>query len=180
METGYYDTDLKKYVICTRSWMVGLRATGWAGPLEQRTWFGEFHGSGRRVIGRMERDTFGNFPVSEPYIVQAPGETSASGEFYSSIHSTIPGAPEAHLMFPTVWDTRDNSNSIGVWASYDGKLWNRIPRLPALRTAAFGQWDGGCSSRFLRCRTTERRFRPAVQGLQSQPSHSRGFESMSG
>jgi hypothetical protein len=144
METGYYDPDLKKYVIYTRTWTVGPRAPNWTGPLEQRTWLGEFHGSGRRVIGRMESSTFSDFPLSEPCIIQVPGETSPSEEFYTSIHSTMPGAPEIRLMFPTIWDTRIDATSIGVWSSHDGKLWDRIPGPAALKTAAFGQWDGGC------------------------------------
>lgn len=144
METGYYDPVLRKYVLYTRSWVVGPRATGWNGPLEQRTWLGEFHGSGRRVIGRTESDTFGNFPISEPCVIQMPGETLPSEVFYTSIYSTIPGAPEAHLMFPTIWDTRDDASSIGLWSSHDGKLWSRLPGPPVLRTAPFGQWDGGC------------------------------------
>ena len=124
--------------------MVGLRSSRWNGDVQERTWVGELHGSGRRVVGRMESDTFGNFPVSEPVIVPVPGETTASEEFYTSIHSTIPGAPDVHLMFPTVWDTRDDTTSIGLWSSYNGKVWSRVPGPAVLKTAAFGEWDGGC------------------------------------
>ena len=144
METGYYDPLLRKYVLYTRTWTVGPRSPLWTGPLEQRTWLGEANGSGRRVIGRTESSTFGNFPLSVPAIVQVPGETSPAEEFYTSIYSALPGAPEMHLMFPTIWDTRDDSSSIGVWSSHDGKLWSRIPGPAALTTAPFGQWDGGC------------------------------------
>ncbi len=144
METGYYDIHLKKYIIYTRTWMVGNRSPRWTGDPQTMTWMGEKHGSGRRVIGRMESDYFGGFSVSEPVIVPAPGETSPSEVFYTSIYTTIPGAPEQHLMFPTIWDTRDDTSSIGLWTSHDGKLWNRIPGPPVLETAEFGQWDGGC------------------------------------
>ncbi len=144
METGYYDKHLKKYVIYTRTWMVGNRSPRWSGDPQTMTWMGENHGSGRRVIGRMESDFFGGFPVSEPTIVPVPGETSPSEVFYTSIYTTIPGAPDHHLMFPTIWDTRDDTSSIGLWTSHDGKLWNRIPGPPILETAEFGQWDGGC------------------------------------
>jgi hypothetical protein len=92
----------------------------------------------------MESDTFGNFSVSTPTIVPVPGETGPSESFYTSIHATIPGAPDTHLMFPTVWDTWDDTTTLGVWSSHDGILWDRIPGPPILKTASFGEWDGGC------------------------------------
>jgi hypothetical protein len=144
METGYYDDFLKKYVIYTRTWLVGPRSGRWSGDQRTKTWTGEFHGPGRRVIGRMESDTFGNFSVSTPTIVPVPGETGPSESFYTSIHATIPGAPDTHLMFPTVWDTWDDTTTLGVWSSHDGILWDRIPGPPILKTASFGEWDGGC------------------------------------
>ncbi len=144
METGYYDGFLKKYVIYTRTWLVGPRSERWSGDRRSRTWVGEFHGPGRRVIGRMESPTFGDFPVSTPVIVPVPGETRPSESFYTSIHTTMPGAPATHLMFPTVWDTWDDTSTLGVWSSHDGILWDRIPGPPVLETAAFGEWDGGC------------------------------------
>jgi hypothetical protein len=144
METGYYDEQLGKYVLYTRTWLVGPRSPRWTGDAEQRTWVGETHGSGRRVIGRTESPVFGDFPLSQPAIVPVPGETSPSEEFYTSIHSTLPGAPDEHLMFPTIWETRDDTTSIGVWSSHDGRIWSRLPGPPALATAPFGQWDGGC------------------------------------
>lgn len=144
METGYYDEFLKKYVIYTRTWLVGPRSDRWSGDQRTKTWTGEFHGPGRRVIGRMESDTFGNFSVSTPAIIPVPGETGPSESFYTSIHATIPGAPDTHLMFPTVWDTWDDTTTLGVWSSHDGILWDRIPGPPILKTASFGEWDGGC------------------------------------
>ena len=144
METGYWDPRLKKYVIYTRTWMVGHRSPRWAGDHRRKTWTGEFHGPGRRVIGRTESDTFGDFDVSQPVIVPVPGETLPSECFYTSIRTTIPGAPDLHLMFPTVWDTRDDTSSLGLWSSHDGIFWNRLPGGAVLETASFGEWDGGC------------------------------------
>lgn len=144
METGYYDSALGKYVIYTRTWLVGQQSPRWTGDREVRTWVGEIHGSGRRVVGRMESPVFGNFSLSEPVIVPVPGETSPSEQFYTSIHATLPGAPDIHLMFPTVWETRDDTTTLGVWSSHDGRIWSRIPGPPVLSTAAFGEWDGGC------------------------------------
>lgn len=144
METGYFDTRLQKYVLYTRTWMVGARSPAWNGDVQQRTWLGESHGSGRRVVGRTESATFGNFPLSEPVIVPVPGETLPSEQFYTSIYATVPGSPDVHLMFPTIWDLRDDTSSIGLWASHDGRIWNRVPGPAVLETAPFGQWDGGC------------------------------------
>ncbi len=144
METGYFDVVRRKYVIYTRNWLVRPRSPEWTGDLRTRTWLGELHGSGRRAIGRMESDTFGGFSLSEPVIVPVPGETSPSEVFYTSIRTTIPGAPDHHLMFPTIWDTRDDTTTLGLWSSHDGIGWNRLPGPPVLATAAHGQWDGGC------------------------------------
>ena len=144
METGYYDPHLRKYVLYTRTFMVGKRSESWSGDPQQRTWLGEYHGSGRRVIGRTESERFGDFPVSEPIIVPVPSETSPSEVFYTSIRTTIPGAPDHHLMFPTIWDTRDDTSAIGLWSSHDGRLWHRVKGPAVLETAPFGEWDGGC------------------------------------
>jgi hypothetical protein len=144
METAYYDTRRKKYVVYTRTWVVGKRSARWSGDPQTRTWMGEFHGAGRRAIGLMESDTFGNFDLSRTIIEPVPGEVSPTQVFYTSIHSTIPEAPEQHLMFATVWDTRDDTSTIEVWSSSDGLVWNRIPGPPVLETSAFGAWDGGC------------------------------------
>jgi hypothetical protein len=144
METGYYDLNLKKYVVYTRNWLVGTRSEDWTGDRHINTWMGELHGSGRRAIGRMESEVFGNFPLSEPVIVPVPGETSPSDVFYTSIHTTVPEAAGHHLMFPTIWDTRDDTSSIGLWTSHDGIHWNRLPGPPILETSNFGEWDGGC------------------------------------
>lgn len=144
VEVAYYDVHLKKYVVYTRNWLVGQRSARWTGNPQIRTWLAEECGSGRRAIGRMESDTYGNFPLSENVIVPAPADVSPSEVFYTSIWSTPPGAPGQHLMFPAIWDTRDDTCSIGLWASHDGKLWDRVPGPRLLETAAFGEWDGGC------------------------------------
>jgi len=143
METAWYDLHRKKYIVYTRTWVVGDRSDQWTGNPQTRTWPGEFHGSGRRAIGVMESDTFGNFDLSRTIIEPVPSEVSPSEVFYTSIHSTIPDAPEQHLMFVTVWDTRDDTCKIEVWSSRDGLGWARIPGPPILETANFGEWDGG-------------------------------------
>lgn len=144
MEVAYYDQHLRKYVIFTRTWLVGPRSSRWQGDAQIRTWFTPEFGTGRRAIGRMESDTFGNFGLSEAVIVPVPNEVSPSECFYTSIWTPIPGAPDQQLMFPAIWDMRDDTCSIGLWSSHDGKIWSRVPGPPVLETAAFGEWDGGC------------------------------------
>jgi hypothetical protein len=92
----------------------------------------------------MESDSFGGFSLSENVMVPAPGDVSPSEVFYTSVWSSVPGAPECQLMFPTIWDTRDDTCSIGLWSSHDGKVWSRVPGPRLLETAPFGEWDGGC------------------------------------
>jgi len=144
IEVAYYDRRLSKYVVYTRNWLVGYRSERWSGDPQIRTWLAEECGSGRRAIGRMESDTFGDFPISENVIVPTPGDVSPSEVFYTSIYSPLPGAPDNHLMFPTIWDTRDDTCSIGLWSSHDGILWSRVPGPRLIETSAFGEWDGGC------------------------------------
>jgi hypothetical protein len=46
-------------------------------------------------------------------------------------------------MFPTIWHMGDDTTSIALAASVEGKVWHFLPDAPLLHTAPFGQWDGG-------------------------------------
>lgn len=63
--------------------------------------------------------------------------------YYTNCKTTIPGAPEQHLLFPAIWHTSDDTTSIVVASSHNGKLWHFLPGAPVLETAPFGRWDGG-------------------------------------
>jgi len=63
---------------------------------------------------------------------------------YTNCRTSIPGAPDSHLMFPTVWHTGDDTTSVIVSAGSDGAVWNFVPGGPVFTTPAFGEWDGGC------------------------------------
>jgi len=64
---------------------------------------------------------------------------------YTNSYTTIPGAPDHHLMFPAIWHAAaDDTTSIMLASSHDGKLWHFVPGGPVLETAPFGEWDGGC------------------------------------
>jgi hypothetical protein len=62
---------------------------------------------------------------------------------YTNCYTTIPGAPDHHLMFPTVWDTDSDSTHLEMAAGHDGRLWNWVPGGRLMETAEFGRFDGG-------------------------------------
>jgi hypothetical protein len=135
---AYYDSFSKKYVGYFRDWMVGPQAdhvmddkrTGWLAV-------------GRRTIGRAETDDFRNFPLPEVIIEPGPS-MSPSQVFYTNCKTTIPGAPDNHLMFPAVWDQVNDATHIELFSSNNGVIWNPLSNGPVFKTGDFGQWDGGC------------------------------------
>lgn len=102
-----------------------------------------FHLVGRRSIGRTESSTFGNFPVSDLILVPGP-DMLPCDVLYTNGRTTIPGNPRLHVMFPTVWHQSDDSTSVSMAASHDGRVWNFLPGGYVLDTGPFGAWDGGC------------------------------------
>jgi len=133
----YYDRILEKYVLFTRTREISPIAKGFSPARTER-------GSnlGRRAIGRTESKTFREFPVSETIIEPTP-DMGPSDTYYTNGYTTVPGAPDHHLMFPTVWHQASDSSSFVLFTSHDGKLWSKPPGPPILKTAEFGQWDGG-------------------------------------
>ncbi len=135
---AYYDARLAKYVIYTRGWWVGEQAN-LSRPGVSSDWITP----GRRSIGRTESSDFRRFPLSELILVPPPS-MPPSDVLYTNCKTTIPGAPDLHVMFPTVWHQSDDTTSVVMAASHDGRLWDFVPGGPVFDTAAFGQWDGGC------------------------------------
>ncbi len=133
-----YDSSLKKYVMYTRNYLVGPRAENFSNPTTRMHQF-----VFRRSIGRSESSSFYEFPLSDVIIEPGPDRLPTDC-FYTSCKTTFPGAPDHHLMFPAVYHLGDDTTSIEVQSSYDGRLWHRIPGEPVLNTADEGEWDGGC------------------------------------
>lgn len=136
---AYYDPILKKYVTYFRDWAVGKQADG--------NW--EKNGSprwltvGRRAIGRSESDHFEHFPL--PTVILEPSPDMLPNDlFYTNCKTTIPDAPDHHLLFPAVWNTGRDDTRIEAYSSFDSLNWHRISREPVLETGPFGEWDGGC------------------------------------
>lgn len=139
LNTAYYDVQRKKYVIYTRYWSVGPTASGQ--PVDIR---GSWTGVGRRAIGRTESDDFRAFPPSTMILEPTPAMLP-SEQLYTNAYTTVPGAPDQHLMFPTVWNASiDDTTRITMASSHDGQVWHWVPGGDLLETQAFGQWNGGC------------------------------------
>lgn len=137
--TAYYDAILKQYVLYTRQWSVGPRSPRLP-PDIRNSWTG----FGRRAIGRTSSQDFGRFPVSETILEPTP-EMLPSEQLYTNCYTTVPGAPEQHLMFPTIWNgSGDDTTRITLATSHDGRVWHWAPGREVLRTQAFGAWNGGC------------------------------------
>jgi hypothetical protein len=134
---AYYDQRLAKYVIYTRGWWVGPQSPQAAAGVSSH-WISP----GRRSIGRTEADVFGRFPLSQ-LVLAPPASMPPSDVLYTNCRTTIPGAPDLHVMFPTVWHQGDDTTSVVMASSADGRLWDFVPGGPVFTTAAFGAWDGG-------------------------------------
>ncbi len=137
--TAYFDAALREYVIFTRSWSIGPR-TDRLPPDIRNSWTGV----GRRAIGRTASRDFRRFTPSEMILEPSP-EMLPSEQLYTNCYTTVPGAPDQHLMFPTIWNgSRDDTTRIAMASSHDGKVWHWVPGGELLRTPPFGRWDGGC------------------------------------
>jgi hypothetical protein len=139
LNTAYYDATLRKYVLYTRYWSLGPR-TDTLPPDIRNSWTGV----GRRAIGRSESADFSAFPPSEMILEPSPNMLPSEA-LYTNCRTTVPGAPEQHLLFPAVWNASiDDTTRIVLATSHNGKVWHWAPEGTVLRTQAFGQWDGGC------------------------------------
>jgi hypothetical protein len=137
-QTLYWDSKLEKYVMYLRSYSTVVRAPGY--PVDHAKWHKLLP---RRVIARSESADFRRFPLSET-IIEGSNEMGPTDTYYLNARTTIPGAPDLHLMFPTRYVLEEDNTALDLYTSFDGKMWHIAPRCPLMRTADFGQWDGGC------------------------------------
>lgn len=138
-----YDRQRKKYVLFTRTYDVGPRSGRAPEDPGGMGWLGEARGAGRRAIGRTESDRFEDFPVSRLLLVPRP-DMLPTELLYTNCYTTMPGAPDHHLLFPTVWDTSTDATRLEAAASHDGQVWNWLPGGTLMNTGVFGEFDGGC------------------------------------
>jgi hypothetical protein len=159
---AYYDAWRGKYVLYTRYWSVGPYTRRLPADI-RHSWTGV----GRRAIGRSETDDFRRFPPSR-MIVEPTPDMAPSDVLYTNCRTSIPGAPDHHLMFPTIWHVDEDTTSVTMLSSHDGEVWHFVPGAPLMQQGAsalmqrgapalmqrgapalmetqpFGQWDGGC------------------------------------
>jgi hypothetical protein len=137
--TAYYDERLRRYVAYTRTWATqprSVRAT--AHEKGGNAW-----GVGRRSIGRSETSNYREFPIHETIL--EPGlELLPSDTLYTNGKTTMPGAPDHHLLFPTIWNISNDSTRVYLASSHDGKIWHFVPGSPVFSPGPFGAFDGGC------------------------------------
>ncbi|MCL5998557.1 MAG: hypothetical protein M1546_21250 [Chloroflexi bacterium] len=136
--TAYYDRSLRKYVGYFRDWMTGERSPRASGD-NGLGWM-----MGRRSIGRAETEDFRNFPLSEVILEPGPDILGPCDTLYTNGHGFIPGAPDQHVFFPTIWHQDNDTTSVAILSSSDGKRLHWLPGNPVLDTAPFERWDGGC------------------------------------
>ena len=100
---GYYDDDLKKYVVYSR----------------QRD-----NQPGRRGINRAESADFRHFPPSEPIFESSPLDPP-DWDFYTSGYQRWPGAVDAHVMRFSIYQRTQDIVNTHLAVSRDGKTWHR-------------------------------------------------------
>jgi hypothetical protein len=151
----HYNVGLQKYVGYFRDWMLGEQAVAnssvvssgmessyAAGHSDRDHYLSSWIGIGRRSIGRSETEDFRNFPLSE-VVLEPRNDMRPSQVLYTNTKTTIPGAPDNHLMFPAVWDMADDTTSVEMATSHDDRVWNWAPGAPVFNTTTHGSWDGG-------------------------------------
>ena len=135
--TAYYDLRLRKYVAYTRTWAAGERSAQVA-LAGKKTW-----GDSRRSIGRSESADFREFPLHETMLEPGP-DLLPTDTLYTNGRTSMPGAPDHHLLFPTIWHIFGDTTSIGLASSHNGRNWHFLPGGPVFHTGPFGAFDGGC------------------------------------
>ena len=133
----YYDIFLKKYVAYFRDWNAVPRAESYHNP-DKLPW----KRAGRRSIGRAETDNFRAFPLPELMLEPGP-DISPTEVLYTNCKTNFPGTYNQHLIFPTIWNMADDTTTVRVASSSNGKVWHFLSSNPVFKTAGFGKWNGG-------------------------------------
>jgi hypothetical protein len=136
----YFDPKSKKYVLILRSAMIGPRAGGFSATAEDE--HERWHKFAIRVaIGRSESSNFREFPLSDT-VVETANDMAPDDMFQFNCYTTIPRAPDHHVLLPTRWIRSQDKTVVDLYTSHDGKTWNRAAA-PVMDTGDYGQWNGG-------------------------------------
>lgn len=133
----------KRYMIFTRNYFVGPQSLQAPTDPRSTSWLGESRGAGRRSIGYTESDHFGDFPLSTLMLVPRP-DMPPTQLLYTNGYTTIPNAPDQHLLFPSIWNIGDDSTHLELASSQEGRVWTWLSDGPLMSTGEFGRFDGGC------------------------------------
>ena len=146
VNTCYYDLDLKKYVAYVRTWQLDQRSPS-QGDAITDSWMGV----GRRSIGRSFSDDFRHF--TKPEIVISTGaDMPPNHVWYLNCKTTLPDAPDNHVMFPWLWETENDGGDVYLLSSPDGATWSQVPGGPVVERGPIGGSGGGyvtCSGNLL-------------------------------
>ena len=138
----FWDAKLKKYVLIVRSHMIGPRSPKYPPQKKGNDAEEDYYKSTIRfAIGRSESENFREFPLSHT-IIETANDMPPTDNWQFCLYTTIPGAPDHHLMFPTRWQRADDSCVIDLYASHDGFVWHRA-LAPAVDKSNWGAPDGG-------------------------------------
>jgi hypothetical protein len=79
--------------------------------------------------------------VADLLIEPGPPLTPAD-DLYTNARTTLPGAPDHHLMFPVVYHLNEDMGSTAMLSSFDGQVWHWLST-DVISESPFGQWDCG-------------------------------------
>jgi len=102
-----------------------------------RTWY-----FGRRTIGRAETDDFRHFPLPDE-LFWPDGNMPPSDTWYANGKTTMPDAPEYHVMFPLHWILPEDRFQCHLAASPDGIVWGFVPGGAIVTPGRRGSWNYG-------------------------------------
>ncbi|MBN1851140.1 MAG: hypothetical protein JW829_00390 [Pirellulales bacterium] len=146
LNTCYYDVDWKQYVAYVRAWQVNERIAD-GQPANSTSWITV----GRRSIGRAVSRDFRHFSPPE-VVVSTSADLPPGHLFYTNGKTTLPGAPDNHVMFPWVWELENDGGAVWLLSSADGWTWSRVPGGPVVSPGKWGEPDGAfvtCSGNLL-------------------------------
>jgi len=122
-----YDRERGRYVGYFR---------GWTGREP-----GQYHG--RRTIAYAETEDFYSWPAPQT-IVTLDGADDPGADIYTNAYTRWPGAANAHLMFPAIYERSLDALHVHTMLSRDGVSWERPRRTPILTDGEPGShWEGG-------------------------------------
>lgn len=98
--------------------------------------------AGRRCIARAETADFRRWPQPQVALLP-PTHLGPDADWYTSSKTVYPGAPDHHLMFPTLYRHTTDDAELRVYSGPDGMTWNEVPGGPVLEPGPDSAWDGG-------------------------------------